>query len=146
MVVTQQVQSDMTAVIGLGVALAVVAFARIVGFDRERAFYPTVLIVVAHYYLLFAAVGGKTGELWFQFLVFGLFSAMAVIGFRKSRWFVVAGLALHGLFDFTYQFTGADGGVPESWPLFCLTFDLATAAALAVLLINERGQATGRQL
>ncbi|MEP7316527.1 MAG: hypothetical protein ABI667_07505 [Sphingomicrobium sp.] len=136
----------MAALIGLGVALAVVAFARIVGFDRERVFYPTVLIVVAHYYLLFAAVGGKAGELGLQFLLFGLFSTIAVIGFRISRWFVVAGLALHGLFDFAYQFAGADGGVPDSWPSFCLTFDLAAAAALAILLINEGRHAPGRQL
>jgi hypothetical protein len=36
-------------VLSLGVAL----FARRVGLDRDRAFYPTVLIVIASYYVLF---------------------------------------------------------------------------------------------
>ena len=28
------------------------------GFDRDRAFYPTVMIVIASYYVLFAAMSG----------------------------------------------------------------------------------------
>lgn len=128
----------MAALIGLGVALAVVIFARIVGFDRERVFYPTVLIVVAHYYVLFAAVGERHDGLTIQLIVFGLFSTVAVMGFRISLWFVVAGLAAHGLFDFAHQFSAADSGVPKSWPSFCLAFDLAAAAALAILLTFER--------
>lgn len=39
----------MATLIGLGLAVAVAIFARIAGFDRDRAFYPTVLIVVASY-------------------------------------------------------------------------------------------------
>jgi hypothetical protein len=44
-------------VIGLILAVAVAGSATVVGFDRERAFYPTVLIVIASYYVLFAAMG-----------------------------------------------------------------------------------------
>jgi hypothetical protein len=33
----------------------VVGLAVMVGFDRERVFYPTVLIVIASYYVLFAS-------------------------------------------------------------------------------------------
>lgn len=49
----------MAALIGLSLAFAVAIFGRIAGFDRDRAFYPTVLIVVASYYVLFAAVAAK---------------------------------------------------------------------------------------
>src|SRR5262249_5375062 len=38
----------------LDTVLAVAGFAVIIGFDRECAFYPTVLIVIASYYVLFA--------------------------------------------------------------------------------------------
>ena len=38
----------MEYLIGVGVATAVWAFARVAGFDRERVFYFTVLLVVAH--------------------------------------------------------------------------------------------------
>lgn len=129
----------MATLIGLGLAVAVAIFARIAGFDRDRAFYPTVLIVVASYYVLFASVSGKYDELALQLIIFGVFSAAAVLGFRISLWFAVAGLAGHGLFDFAYQFIDADGGVPTSWPAFCLAFDVAAAAALAAhLVINGR--------
>ena len=42
--------------IGIVLSLSVALFASRVGFDRDRAFYPTVLIVIASYYVLFAAM------------------------------------------------------------------------------------------
>jgi hypothetical protein len=47
----------MEYLIGVILSLAVAVFAAVVGFDRERAFYPTVLIVIASYYILFAVIG-----------------------------------------------------------------------------------------
>jgi hypothetical protein len=44
----------MEYLIGVILSLAVAGFAAVIGFDRERAFYPTVLIVIASYYVLFA--------------------------------------------------------------------------------------------
>jgi hypothetical protein len=49
----------MPFVIGIVLSLSVAVFARGVGFDRDRAFYPTVLIVIASYYVLFAAMTGS---------------------------------------------------------------------------------------
>src|SRR5262249_58832583 len=46
-------------VVGIVLSIGVAVFARWVGFDRERAFYPTVLIVIASYYVLFAAMIGS---------------------------------------------------------------------------------------
>ena len=40
----------MEYLIGTGLALIVGAFATRTGYDRDRSFYPTVLIVVAAYY------------------------------------------------------------------------------------------------
>jgi hypothetical protein len=37
----------MEYLIGVGLALAVCAFAMAAGFDRDRVFYPTMLIVIA---------------------------------------------------------------------------------------------------
>jgi hypothetical protein len=45
--------------IGLILALAVAGSATAIGLDRERAFYPTVLMVIASYYVLFAVVGAS---------------------------------------------------------------------------------------
>ncbi|HMK31143.1 MAG TPA: hypothetical protein VK473_15780 [Terriglobales bacterium] len=41
----------MEYLIGVILSLAVAVFAAVIGFDRESAFYPTVLIVIASYYV-----------------------------------------------------------------------------------------------
>jgi hypothetical protein len=46
------------ALIGIVLALCVCGLATIVGFDRDRAFYPVVTMVIASYYGLFAVMGG----------------------------------------------------------------------------------------
>ena len=125
----------MPNLVGLGLAVAVAAFARLVGLDRDRAFYPVVLIVIASYYVLFAVMAGGGAELWTELAVFALFAAAATFGFRASLWIVVAGLAMHGLFDFTRDSLIAGRGVPEWWPDFCLAYDLTAAIGLAVLLL-----------
>ena len=48
----------MPYVIGIVLSAGVAVFARVVGFDRDRAFYPTVMIVIAAYYVLFAVMSG----------------------------------------------------------------------------------------
>ena len=47
----------MEYLIGIGLAVVVCALAMLAGFDRDRVFYPTLVIVVATYYILFAAMG-----------------------------------------------------------------------------------------
>lgn len=41
----------MAYLIGVGLALMVCAFATLVGFDRDRVLYPTVLAVIITYYI-----------------------------------------------------------------------------------------------
>jgi hypothetical protein len=127
----------MPAFIGFGLAIFVAAFARITGFDRDRAFYPVVLIVVAHYYVLFAVMAAGDAGLSIELAAFALFAAIAILGFRTSLWIVAAGLALHGLFDFTRHLLLAGRGVPEWWPGFCLAFDLAAAVVLGAILLGS---------
>ena len=58
----------------LGVAL----FARCVGFDRDRAFYPIVLMVIASYYVLFAAMSGSVHTVLVESVVMTMFAIAAV--------------------------------------------------------------------
>ena len=68
-----------------------------------------------------------------------VFVTMAVLGFRKKApWLVVAGLALHGVFDFFHHAVIVDPGVPTWWPGWCLSYDVAAAAYLAVLILIRR--------
>ena len=55
----------MEYLIGLILALAVAGSATAIGLDRERAFYPTVLMVIASYYVLFAVMGASPQTLCF---------------------------------------------------------------------------------
>ena len=128
--------------IGIALAVVVTLFGRLSGFDRDRAFYPTVTLVVAHYYVLFAVVGGE--GLLPEIAVMVLFAAAAVAGFKTSLWLAAAALAGHGLFDFVHARLIANPGVPVWWPHFCAGFDVMAAACLGWLLM--RGMAHARVL
>lgn len=122
--------------IGIAAATAVGIFATAVGFDKERSFYPVVLIVIAALYLLFAVMAQSTASLVGEAIPALIFVAMAVIGFRKNTpWLVVAGLALHGIFDFFHHALIANAGVPVWWPGWCLSYDVVAAAYMTVLIL-----------
>jgi len=112
--------------------------ATVSGLDRDRGFYPTVTIVVASYYALFAAMGASTHVLALECMVGLAFLAVAVAGFRSSLWVVVLALAAHGVFDLAHGRIIANPSVPAWWPPFCLTYDVTAAAYLAWLLKADR--------
>lgn len=121
--------------IGIMLAVAVGLFASVVGFDKERSFYPTVLIVIANLYLLFAAMAKSTDALLAETIPMLLFTTAAVLGFRRTLWLAVVGLALHGVFDFLHRAVITNPGVPAWWPGFCSTYDIIAAAYLAMLIL-----------
>ena len=127
----------MEYLIGLILSLAVAGSAAVIGFDRERAFYPTVLIVIASYYVLFAAMGASRRTLIIEIVVAGGFWLVAVLGFRRNVWLVVAALIGHGVFDFVHRFFIENPGVPHWWPGFCLAFDALLGVFLAMHLIKH---------
>jgi hypothetical protein len=129
---------------GLALAVAVSTFALLIGLDRDRAFYPTVLIVVASYYVLFAVMGGSRRALIDEVLVALVFLLLASIGFKRSAWLVVIGLAAHGLMDLVHGSVVANDGVPAWWPAFCSGYDLMAAAFLAWTLRRSASLAKPR--
>jgi len=134
----------MEYVIGIAAATVVGVFGTVVGFDKERGFYPVVLIVIAALYLLFAAMANSTGSLVAEAIPAIVFVTMAVLGFRKEApWLVVAGLALHGVFDFFHHAVIANPGVPVWWPGWCLAYDVVAAAYLAALIFIRRTSHAG---
>jgi hypothetical protein len=120
--------------IGLVVSLAIFGSSTVIGFDRERAFYPAVMIVIAAYYVLFAAMGATAAVLVLECAAASVFVIVAVIGFKTRLWLVAAALAGHGVFDFFHHYIIENPGVPHWWPGFCLAAEVVAAVFLAVLL------------
>jgi len=119
--------------VGIVLSLIVALFARVVGFDRDRAFYPTVLIVVGSYYVLFAVMSGSMNAVLTESIVMMAFLAAAVAGFKRSRWIVIVGLAAHGVLDSFHGLVIDNPGVPAWWPAWCMAYDIGAAGILALL-------------
>jgi len=132
----------MEYLIGILLAVVVCVFAMLVGFDRERVFYPTLVIVIATYYILFAVIGSSRPALASESLIAGAFLALAVAGFKKNLWLIVAALGGHGVFDFLHHLFIQNPGVSVWWPGFCLSFDVLAGGFLAMLLMRRSGFAS----
>lgn len=87
------------------------------------------LVYVSRY--LFAS-GGRVANYWFWIEVLGtaIFSALAVFGVKRSPWFLVIGMVLHGLaWDIWHYHNSAY--IPDWYVIACLAVDLAFGAYLA---------------
>jgi len=129
---------EMAYFVGIVLGAAVCGLAMMAGFDRDRAFYPTLTIVIASYYGLFAVMGGSTRALLQESIAITVFLLIAIVGFKRNLWLIVVALAAHGMFDFIHGNVIADPGVPAWWPAFCLSYDVVTAAFLVVLLLSAK--------
>ena len=126
-----------SVLVGIVLAPVIVLLGRLSGLDRDRALYPTALIVIAAYYVLFATMGGAKvlpGEL----IAATPFIGIAIVGFRTSLWWTAAGIAGHGMFDWVvHPRLISNPGVPVFWPAFCGSIDVALAVLIAVLLLRR---------
>jgi uncharacterized membrane protein HdeD (DUF308 family) len=110
--------------VGVLTAVGVAAFGKYARFDQDRSFYPTVLIVIASYYILFAVMGGSRHALAWELVGAVAFSTMAIVGALYLPVLVGVGIVAHGLFDFVHHTMIEDAGVPDWWPIFCGTVDV----------------------
>jgi hypothetical protein len=134
-----------TAPVLIGIALApvIVVLGRLSGLDRDRAMYPISLIVIAAYYVLFATMGGAQ-SLPAELIAATIFTVIAIIGFRTSLWWVAAGIAGHGIFDWVvHPHLIANTGMPVFWPAFCGSIDVALGVLIAILLFRRAIPARG---
>ena len=128
------------AAVGAVLALLAGAIGTVVGFEKDRAFYPTILIVVGLGYDLFAAMAGSGHALGQETIAAAVVLIAAVVGFRFNLWIVVAGLVGHGLFDLVHGHIIENPGVPAWWPAFCMTYDVTAAGYLAWRLARSGGK------
>jgi hypothetical protein len=128
----------MALLIGVVLALVFGIFGSVVGFDRERSYYATVLAVIGLLYGLWAVMSGSTTTLLLESVGIVAFLILSVLGFKISQWFLVAGLAVHGVYDYFHGHLFTNSGVPVFWPMFCGSYDVTAAAYLAWLLRRRR--------
>lgn len=131
----------MEFVIGIVLGAVIALSTAAIGFARDRSFYPTVLIVVASYYGLFAVMAGSLRTLAIEAIPMAVFWGLAVAGFKRSGWFVAIGLIGHALFDFTHKYFIENAGMPLWWPGFCLAIDFTLGAFLSYYLLRSRRRA-----
>lgn len=126
----------MEYLVGVILGVVVAGYAKIIGFDRDRSFYPTVMIVIASYYALFALMGASLHWTLEIEIAAGLvFISLATFGFKKNIWLVAAAIAGHGVFDFfVHDALVTNSGMPIWWPGFCGTIDIVLGGWLAICL------------
>lgn len=125
-------------ILGIGIGI----FATLVGLERDRALYPTALIVIASYYCLFAVVGATNPVIVYELVAAAFFVVIAAVGFRTNLWLVAAGITGHGVFDIFHHLIIANPGLPSWWPMFCMSIDIVLGAYLAWRLLGKRVSAT----
>jgi len=131
----------METIVGITLALLFCGAAAGLGMDRERVFYPAVLIAVASYYLAFAVIDGRNEVMLSELAIAAIFIAGAVAGFKVNPWIAVVALAGHGVMDGFHHHGVHNIGVPRVWPGFCMSFDVTAAAFVAwVMLARARGR------
>jgi hypothetical protein len=120
------------AVYGASLAFVAIAIPR-----STRYALATVLAVAALAYVP-VALAADAGAGWVaaELAGAGIFSWVAMRGVRGSAWWLVAGFALHPIWDVALHLAGPGRGVaPEWYATSCLTYDLAVAAIVAVAIL-----------
>lgn len=134
----------MEYVVGVVLGLGACGLGTLAGFERDRAFYPVMMIVIASYYALFAVLGGDGRALRVEIAISIVFVCLAVIGFRTSLWIVAAALLGHAGLDLVHGHVVTNAGAPAWWPMFCASIDAFAAVYLAWRLLSRRIDAHNR--
>ena len=132
----------MEYVVGIALGLAACGLGTVTGLERDRAFYPVIVIVVASYYVLFAVLGGDAHALYVETAISIGFVGLAVIGFKTNLWIAAAALMAHASLDLVHAQVVTNAGVPAWWPMFCASIDAFIAAYLAWRLLSNRMRTT----
>jgi hypothetical protein len=87
------------------------------------------LVYVIRY--LFASAGQETNHwLWIEILSVVIFAAFAVLGVKRSPWFLAIGIAFHGLAWDSWHYQNSTY-IPDWYVLACLAVDLTLGAYVA---------------
>ena len=126
------------AVIGLGAAAGVILIARkVLAPKAEQIFYAMFLIMIAAFYLAFAAYFGVATAWRLETAVVVAFAAIGLLGARLT-FALIVGYSLHGLWDLLHEFQahgvysafepGQLTAIPLAYGVCCAAIDFCLAA------------------
>jgi hypothetical protein len=127
------------AVIGLLSAIGSILVVRRIFQGRwEQIFWASFLVVIAAFYLSFAAYFGASTQAWQTegvVIVAFLFCAVVGLFFRPA---IAVGYVMHGLWDLSHSLSGSSLGglpiteIPLGYDIFCSTYDFIVACYLMI--------------
>jgi hypothetical protein len=140
---------DINALVGGAVQGAVMTFVAIAIPRFTRHILAAVLVVAALFYVYFA-LDAHTSAPWLaaELAGVGIYGYAAMRGVRGSAWWLVAGWALHPLWDVALHYTGPGRAFAPAWyTTSCLTWDLMVAgiAAIAILIGTQLSASPARK-
>jgi hypothetical protein len=125
------------AVIGVLSAIgSIVIFRQVFQGRWEQIFWASFLVVIAGFYLSFAAYFGASANAWqTEAIVVAVFLVCGVFGlfFRPA---IAVGYVMHGLWDLSHSLSGSSlagmpiTDIPLGYGIFCATFDFTVACYL----------------
>jgi multisubunit Na+/H+ antiporter MnhC subunit len=123
--------------VGILLAIGFVLLVRRGGsYAKEKQAFAIGLIATALIYVVFGFLSGSVGWIFTELIGVPIYAIFALLGLRKSGWFLAVGWALHpvwdaGLHDFSTPF------VPHWYIGGCLGFDLLVAAYIGFRKIKK---------
>jgi len=125
------------AVIGvLGATGSILVFRRIFQGRWEQIFWACFLVMIAAFYLSFAAYFGASPHAWQTELIGVAVFFICAVGGLFSRSAIAVGYVVHGVWDLSHCLSGSSlaglsiTDIPLGYGIFCSTYDFVVAGYL----------------
>ena len=125
------------AVVGLLSAIgSILVFRRLFQGKWEQIFWSSFLVVIAAFYLSFAAYFGASTHAWQTEIVGVAVFLVCAVGGLFSRSAIAMGYIMHGLWDLFHCLSGSSlaglsmTDIPLGYGIFCSTYDFTVASYL----------------
>ena len=109
-------------------------FSVILSNAQALEFHAVLLTLIASVYIGFALQSGRPYEVGLEIATAAAFVALALIGLWLSPWFIILGLALHGLWDFLHH-SVIRTPMPRWYIPLCMIYDVSIAGFLSLYLV-----------